>query len=273
MMIDTRAIAVPGGSLHTATAGDPANPAAVLVHAGIAHSDMWTGLMRAMSDELFLVAYDCRCFGRSVTSLEGTYSDVADLASVLDAYGLDSALLVGASRGTRVAIDFTLAHPERVRGLFLAAPDVSGYDAPATDAERALLDAMEAADDAGDTEGIIAGEARLLIDGPLRDQDDRRAAIRASVAEMARVSYAQQDKTPDFEPFEPPAAGRLADITCPVRVLTGDVDTTGMKAMAAAVETGCPRATLVEVADAAHMLVLEHPDVVERELRGWVRTL
>lgn len=272
-MIDTRAIAVPGGTLHTATAGDPANPAVVLVHAGIAHSDMWTDLMEAVSDELFLVAYDCRCFGRSVTSLEGTYSDVADLGSVLDAYGLESALLAGASRGTRIALDFTLAHPGRVRGLFLAAPDVSGFDAPATDAERALLAAMEAADEAGDTEGIIASEARLLIDGPGREQDDRRAGIRARVAEMARVSYAQQDETPDFEPFEPPAAGRLSEITCPVLVLTGDADTTGMKAMAAAVANDCPRATLVEVPDAAHMLVLEHPDVVERELRRWVRTL
>lgn len=46
-----------------------------------------------------------------------------------------------------------------------------------------------------------------------------------------------------------------------------------MRAMAAAIEDACPRATLARVPDAAHMLALEHPDAVERELRSWWRDL
>lgn len=97
--METRGITVPGGSLQACSSGAPANPATVLVHSGITHAPMWFPLMRALDDEVFGVAYDCRCFGRSTTTLDGEFSDVADLGSVLDAYGLESAVLVGESRG------------------------------------------------------------------------------------------------------------------------------------------------------------------------------
>lgn len=252
---------------------NPEYPSIVMVHTGITHSDMWIPLMRALRHEWFTIAYDCRCFGRSKTSTQGSYSDVADLTSVLDDYGLKSTVLIGASRGARIAVDFTLTHPDRVRGMFLVAPDVSGFDPPVSEDERALLNAIEAADDAWLVDEIVANEARLLVDGPNRGPEQRREALRHSVAEMSRLNYAQQREAPDFAVLEPPAAGRLSEIACPVRVLVGDEDTTGMRAMAAAVECGCRHADLIRVADAAHMVALECPDVVERELRSWLRDI
>ncbi|MFD3652139.1 alpha/beta fold hydrolase [Streptomyces sp. NPDC058620] len=269
MTIKARTVEVPGGSLFTTSSGGT-KPAAVMVHSGLAHSDMWLPLMSALGDELPGVAYDCRCCGRSVTTLDGTFSDIADLAAVLDAYGIESAVLVAESRGGRIAIDFALAHPERVRGLFLLAPDISGYDAPVADHERALIEAVGAAEDAWEVEEIIAHELRLFVDGPAREQSDSRAALRRTVAEMLRLNYTQQKDTPDFDSPEP-AAGRLAELSCPVRVLVGDEDTTGMRAMAAEIESSCSRATLLRVPDAAHVLALEHPELIERELRSWWR--
>jgi pimeloyl-ACP methyl ester carboxylesterase len=272
MKMETRGITVPGGSLQACSSGAPANPATVLVHSGITHAPMWFPLMRALDDEVFGVAYDCRCFGRSTTTLDGEFSDVADLGSVLDAYGLESAVLVGESRGARLAIDFALAHPRRVRGLFLLAPDVSGFDAPVADDERALYDAIEAAEDSWSVEELIAHEVRLFVDGPGREPVAGRAALRTAVAEMSRLNYTQQRDTPDFVKPEP-AATRLSEITCPVRVLVGDADTIGTRAMAEAIESACPQASLVRVPDAAHALTLEHPETVERELRSWVRQM
>ncbi|MGW3126804.1 alpha/beta fold hydrolase [Streptomyces sp. NPDC001076] len=264
--MQTRMIAVPGGSLQAHSSGAAAAPAAVMVHSGIAHAQMWSPLMRALREEMFAVAYDCRCFGGSTTTLDGEFSDIDDLASVLDAYGLESAVLVGESRGARLAIDFALAHPRRVRGLFLLAPDISGFDAPVTDDERPLFDAIEAAEDSWSVEELIAHEVRLFVDGPGRAPAAERAAVRTAVAEMSRLNYRQQRDTPDFVKPEP-AATRLSEIRCPVRVLVGDADTVGFQAMARAVEEACPRATLGTVPDAAHALTLEHPETVERELR------
>ncbi|WP_328908288.1 alpha/beta hydrolase [Streptomyces sp. NBC_00234] len=269
MTINARTVDVPGGSLFTTRSGEK-KPVAVMVHSGLAHSDMWLPLMSALGDDIPAVAYDCRCCGRSTTTLDGTFSDHADLSSVLDAYEMESAFLVAESRGARIAIDFALAHPERVRGLFLLAPDVSGYDAPVADNERPLIDAVGAAEDAWEVEEIIAHEVRLFVDGPAREQDAGRDALRTSVAEMLRLNYTQQKDTPDFDSPEP-AAGRLADLTCPVRVLVGDEDTTGMRATAAEIESACAQATLLRVPDAAHALTLERPELVERELRSWWR--
>jgi pimeloyl-ACP methyl ester carboxylesterase len=253
-----------------------------MVHSGIAHGEMWSPLMRALDDEVFGIAYDCRCFGRSTTTLDGEFSDIDDLARVLDAYGLKSAVLVGESRGARLAIDFALAHPERVRGLFLLAPDVSGFDGPVADDERPLLDAVEAAEEAWDAaeaddadrevEKLIAHEVRLFVDGPGREPTPARAAVREMVANMLRLNYTQQKDTPDFVKSEP-AAGRLAELGCPVRVLVGDADTTGMRATAEEIESATAQASLVLVPDAAHALTLERPETVERELRAWLREI
>ncbi|MER5307017.1 alpha/beta hydrolase [Streptomyces sp. NPDC002773] len=280
--METRRITVPGGELWTAGSGAEAAPATVMVHSGIAHGEMWSPLLRALGDEVFGVAYDCRCFGRSTTVLDGEFSDIDDLASVLDAYGLKSAVLVGESRGARLAIDFALAHPERVSGLFLLAPDVSGFDGPVADDERPLLDAVDAAEEAWDAaeaadtdravEELIAHEVRLFVDGPGREPVAERAAVRETVADMLRLNYTQQKDTPDFVKAEP-AAGRLAELGCPVRVLVGDADTAGMRATAEEIEKTTPGASLVRVPDAAHALTLEHPETVERELRSWLREI
>ncbi|SEC95897.1 alpha/beta fold hydrolase [Streptomyces sp. TLI_105] len=280
--METRTLTVPGGTLHAVSSGAPAGPAAVLVHSGIAHGQMWHPLMEALSDEMFSVAYDCRCFGRSTTTLDGEFSDLADLGSVLDAYGLESAVLVAESRGARLAIDFALAHPERVRGLFLLAPDVSGFDSPVADEERPLLEAVGAAEEAWDTaeaadvprtvEELIALEVRLFVDGPGREPAPERASVREAVAEMLRLNYTQQKDTPDFTRPEP-AADRLAKLDVPVRVLVGDADTLGMRATAEEIERAVPQASLVRVPDAAHALTLEREETVVRELRTWWREL
>ncbi|MEY9929761.1 3-oxoadipate enol-lactonase [Catenulispora sp. GP43] len=270
--IETRAIEVPGGTLFTANCGERTKPAVVMIHSGLGHAQMWYPLMRAVGDEVFCIAYDCRCCGRSTTTLDGVFSDTADLADVLDGHGLESAVLLAASRGGRIAIDFALAHPERVDGLFLAAPDISGFDAPVADHERPLMETVEAAEDAWSVEEIIAGELRLFVDGPTRGPSDSREALYAEVTEMLRLNYTQQEDTPKFLDVVP-AAGRLAELRGPIRVLVGDADTTGMQAMAAAIDTACEQATLLRVPDAAHMLPMEHPALFEDEFRSWARTV
>ena len=46
----------------------------------------------------------------------------------MDAAGIDRAALIGNSMGGRVAIDFTITHPERVSAIVLATPGLSGFE-------------------------------------------------------------------------------------------------------------------------------------------------
>ena len=79
-----------------------------------------------------VVLYDARGHGDSAAPPDGDYSYEAlshDLGRVLDAFGFERALLVGASMGAHTALRFALERPERVAGLVLVTPAYDPHDA------------------------------------------------------------------------------------------------------------------------------------------------
>ncbi len=111
---------------------------------------MWDAVVPALTEQHTVIRYDLRGFGESAPPT-GPFSESDGLRRLLDHLGHDRARLVGASWGGRVAVDFTLAHPERGRSLaILAAPwpryhwsaDMIAYDEAETGAlETGDLDA------------------------------------------------------------------------------------------------------------------------------------
>lgn len=73
-----------------------------------------------------VVAYDARGHGRSTPAPERTAYGyeylLSDLQAVLDALGLERAILVGASMGAHTALRLALADPGRVQALCLITP-------------------------------------------------------------------------------------------------------------------------------------------------------
>lgn len=102
--------------------GDPEHPAMLLVMGMGFQLVHWPeGLCRRLAAEGFrVVRFDNRDAGRS-THLPGrryTLEDMAgDAVGLLDALGVDSAHVVGASLGGMVAQTMAIAHPDRVRSL------------------------------------------------------------------------------------------------------------------------------------------------------------
>jgi lipase len=138
-------VEVSGGTLHVARAGPPpeASAAVVLAAHGVTASLMtWRSLARALGGDVCLLAPDLRGRGRSAT-LPGPYgisTHVADLLAVLDATGVDSAVLVGHSMGAYVVARLAAEHPERARGL--VALDAGLPIPPAADLEDTLEGAV-----------------------------------------------------------------------------------------------------------------------------------
>jgi len=133
----TRAVAVPGGSLHTVVDGE--GPPILLVHAGIVDLRAWDPLVPFLVDAGYrAVRYDTRAFGRSTTE-DVDFSNRADLRAVLDAFGIGRAAFVGNSRGAMIALDTILESPERaVAFAFLAV--VGGLDTSDTQAAARRLE-------------------------------------------------------------------------------------------------------------------------------------
>jgi pimeloyl-ACP methyl ester carboxylesterase len=105
-----------------------------------------------------VIAYDARAHGRSDPAPSPDaygYEQLSrDLEAVLNAAGVQSAVLAGASMGAHTAVQFALRHPERVTALALITP---AFDpsAPREDAELARWDALERGLREGGVEGFV----------------------------------------------------------------------------------------------------------------------
>jgi pimeloyl-ACP methyl ester carboxylesterase len=252
----------------TRLAGEHAGrgPALVFLHAGVADRRMWRTELAAFAPTHHALAYDRRGFGESHGVAE-SFSHVDDLRAVLDALGERQAVLVGCSQGGRVALDFTLAHPERVRGLVLVAPAVSGATAPATPAPSVarLYASIEEAEARGDVERVNALETHLWLDGPQGPEGRVGGAARALFLEMNGVALRAHSPGAAQEPL--PAMPRLGELRVPTRVVCGDLDVPHLQERCALLARDIPAADLRMMQGCAHLPNLEQPRVFEMLVR------
>lgn len=118
---EQRTVPVRGGDLTVGVWGpDDAAQTVLAVH-GVTSSHKSWPLVAAALDGARVIAPDLRGRGRS-NQLPGPYGmpqHADDLAAVLDAFGVDSAVVVGHSMGAFVSVVFSHRHPERVSELVL----------------------------------------------------------------------------------------------------------------------------------------------------------
>jgi pimeloyl-ACP methyl ester carboxylesterase/predicted glycosyltransferase len=100
----------------------------------IVHSRLWKAQVSYLARHFRVVAFDGRGNGRSDRPASAAaYPDgeyVADAVAVLDAVGVDRAVVAGLSRGGRWALELAAAQPDRVLGAVLLDPAVPPLDPP-----------------------------------------------------------------------------------------------------------------------------------------------
>lgn len=137
-------VPVPGGRLHVVDEGDPAGPAILLLHAGIADLTSWDALApRLVAAGHRVVRYDARGFGRSVTD-DVAYSNRADSIAVLDALSIRRAALLGNSRGGQIAFDIAIEYPDRVLAVIGVGAGLGRFEGDPTPDEIAAFERMDA---------------------------------------------------------------------------------------------------------------------------------
>jgi pimeloyl-ACP methyl ester carboxylesterase len=259
-----------GARIFWEAAGPDDAPALLLLHAGIATSDMWTPLWDDLARDHRVIRCDLRWFGRT-SSDDVEYSNRSDAVAVLDAAGVGRATLVGASYGGGVAIDTALEHPDRVSGLVTIGSGPSGYpEVPLTPREEALLGEIEAAESAADWDRMVDLEAVFWGAGPTRDADGLDPAFLDTLRSLGRANIPQLGDDPRPVPLEPRAYGRLGDIAVPTLVMVGEHDVSVARSQAEYLVGNIPGASLLVFPDAAHVPSIEHPARFLGELRPWL---
>jgi 3-oxoadipate enol-lactonase len=254
-------VAVPGGRLHTLDAGDPSDPAILLLHAAVADLRAWDEVVPPLADAGYrVVRYDARGFGESTTE-DVDYSTRADALAVLDVLGIGRAAFVGNSRGGQIAFDTAIEFPERVVAVVGVGAGLGGFEGEPTPEELAVFeegDALESAEEI-DVDALVDLETRVWLDGIGQPESRLPAAIRERFRAMDAAIYAPVRVTGRHISLEPSAGNRLADLRCPVLAIAGAFDVSDVAQTARHLEANAPDARALIMPGVAHMIGMEVP--------------
>lgn len=260
---------VPGATLAAEAGGD--GPPVLLLHAGVADRRVWRPLAPHLAEDHRLISYDRRGFG-DTTASAADFDPVADLLAVLDAFDVERATLVGNSMGGTLAIDATLAHPDRVDALVVMAPGWSG--GPYDQFEQDMDDVVEmfvrikAADDVGDLDEVNRLECHIWLDGPRADEGRVTGDARDLFLAMNGRALELQGSV-GAEASYPDAWEHLPSIGIPSAVVQGSLDEPGSAEIGEAAATHM-NASFVVLDGVAHLPSLEVPERTASVIRDVV---
>lgn len=109
-----------GTRLYVEEDGKAEKSAVILIHGITLDVRVWSAQVAELREHFRVIRYDLRGFGRSDDpDLEWPYQNRVDLEALLDGLKIPTAYVVGLSRGGRVALEFAVRNPDRVRKLVL----------------------------------------------------------------------------------------------------------------------------------------------------------
>ncbi|MFG2845485.1 alpha/beta fold hydrolase [Kitasatospora sp. NPDC048296] len=237
----------------------------VLLHAFPLNASMWSTQLDALpgltGDEVRVLAPDQRGFGGTeLGSDEPSLDPVADdLALLLDAAGIDRAVVGGLSMGGYVALAFARRHPDRLAGLLLANTRATAD----TDAARANRERIAAAVTARNSvqllleENVAAGQL-----GPDSQHLVERVQAMVAAAPPASVAWAQRAMA-----ARPDSLEVLAGLRVPLSVVAGAQDALVAPDEAEQMLQARPDAELTVVPGVGHLSALEAPGAFDAAVR------
>jgi len=220
----------------------------------------WDAQLAFFSREYQAAAWDARGYGES-DDYEGPLDFTvfsADLVRVLDHFGARQAHLVGLSMGGRIARNFALHHPERVRSLVLANTS-PGFGVMSGGELRAFVEQRRKLDPQAQAKRLLGpsppAEAYEKLVGSLR------AVHRESYLKTVEASTAQDLAAP------------IERIRGPTLVITSTADNLYPVSIAQDMARRIPGARLVVIEGAGHLSNLERPQEFNQTVAEFLRSL
>lgn len=214
-------------------AGGEGEPAFVLLHGFASSLYTWDEVFGFFESRGRAFAYDRPPFGLSERLVGGDWSGpnpytpdaaIAQLDALLEAQGIERAILVGNSAGGTVALRMALAHPERVAGLILVSPAVySGGGAPGFVQPLLKTPQLQRLGPLVSRSFLGSGDSleRQAYHDPSTITDEQRVKSRLGLQvenwDQALWAFTTASQSSDL-------AERLDEVTMPVLVVTGDDD-------------------------------------------------
>ncbi|MGO9959817.1 MAG: alpha/beta fold hydrolase [Solirubrobacteraceae bacterium] len=256
---------------------DPRGPSVLLLHGQPGTAADWDRVIARLGGEINggeinggeIIAFDRPGWdGRSrARDLEG---NARAALNVLDAHGVDDAIVAGHSLGAAIAAWMAVLHADRVRALVLIAP-------AANLASLYPIDYWLAASRVGELASVLSlgGLGLALSPAPLRRQIAHATGLHAGYLQAARRvllspaawrAYAIEQRAliGDLSTLE----RRLGEIAVPTTILIGTGDRIVPARAARVLAAQIPGARLESCPHAGHLLPQTQPDAVAAAIRA-----
>jgi pimeloyl-ACP methyl ester carboxylesterase len=254
--------------------GGEGRPPLLFIHGGSAFGHWWDFVAPPFVDRFHALAMDLRGHGESDHSADGQYAIedyAADVAAMIESWGLGDPALVGHSRGGLVAMAYAAAHRGRVRALAV-------IDSPAFISEEVLLAFAQSVKDWRPRRYATLEQACAGFKLLPRETHATPDMLR----QMARFAYRQEDdgawvvridpRCRAREPFN--ALDYLPNVACPTLIVKAELSPLlsreHARRMAAAVRGS---GTMAEIKGAYHHAMLDNPGALVRILSEFLDPL
>lgn len=235
----------------------------VMIHGLALDSRIWTDLPALLAKKFKVLNYDLRGHGRSFAPETGySYRDhLSDLKWLLTELGLSKISILAHSMGGAIAIKYALNAPSNVESLVLLAPHVVGYTEyvnwPNVYRTARLIDIDQAR---------ISWETFRLFKN-LRKGTPEKELFDHCVKEFPGKVWTDAQAARYVEESDLKILDRLE---APTLLLCGSDDHDFLP-LAKIVNARIQRGSLYEIPECSHMIHLERPDILERELKGFLK--
>lgn len=267
-------------SLSTLVAGDAKAPPLLLLHGLGATKSSWLPVVPALADRYRVVAMDLPGFGASSKPM-GAYNAswfAGHTFRLMDALGIERALLAGNSMGGRISIEMAMRDASRVAGLACLCPATAFSDRPLLWMARIARPELGVFATRLPRKRVVAG-LRSLFASPGRVDDDwYEAAVddflqvwrspRARMAFFAALRHIYLEEPYGDEGFW----ARLARIESPALFVYGARDVLITARFAKRVQLTVPNARVEVWRDCGHVPQIEHPERTTKKLLDFYAT-
>lgn len=267
-----------GARLRLQVMGEPDAPA-IIVHHGAPGLGSRSEPVRSFgpfADQYRIVTFDARGSGESDDLPPYTHAQwVADIDAIRELLGLETFVMAGGSYGGFLALEYTLAHPERVSALILR------DTAANTDYDHLAVERARSTDRVTIDEWTISriGTGHFADNTeferywrgilPLYDHSyDPQATERKALA--TRYHYATHNAAFGVNMPQYDLTGRLGEIACPTLVVVGRHDWRTPVQASQAIVDGIPQAELVVFEKSGHSPQLEEPEKFQATVRNFL---
>ena len=270
-------VMVDGLRLHYLDWGKPGLPPMILLHGGAQTAHSWGFFALTMRDHFRVVAKDLRGHGDSGWAPDGDYSLEAhyrDQRGFMEALGYgEPVILVGLSRGGRIAYTYAARHPGKVAALILVD---TGPDSPFS-ATRSIQDFMALPDTLDDVEDFVERAARF---NPHRQREELRRSLLHNLKQLPGREWTWKYDPrlrshpwtrEELEHMDKEGWECLPRIECPTFIMRGAESPILDQSVAERMASVMPSASVATIDKAGHTVNGDNPPAFEREAKRFLR--